>query len=268
MFIIRPPSPPRWPARRRGTAPSPLRRAPAGRRRRAAAAQAAAARLPGEAPGGGSAGPPLFSTACAMKLLRLAPTRSGRPSGASSSRRAIRARFCSAVLPKPIPGSSTICSLSTPQATARSTAAASSLRTSPRRSRKRMPRCMVGELAAAVHEDQRAAGRGHSAAERGVGERAHVVDQVGAGRERAPRHLALAGVDGERRRRWRDAPPRAPAGGAPPLPPPATSARPSRRPRRPGGSTRRRGRAGRPPRRAGGERSRRRAADRARGRRR
>src|SRR5439155_13486333 len=45
-----------------------------------------------------------------MNRLREAPTRSGRPKDCSSSRRASAVMLCSAVLPKPMPGSSTILS--------------------------------------------------------------------------------------------------------------------------------------------------------------
>src|SRR6516225_6280647 len=43
-----------------------------------------------------------------MKRLRDAPTRSGSPNDLSSGRRAMAVRLCSGVLPKPIPGSSTM----------------------------------------------------------------------------------------------------------------------------------------------------------------
>src|SRR6516165_8587078 len=51
----------------------------------------------------GSAGPTV-----AMKRLREAPTRIGRPKALSSSSRASAILLCSLVLPKPMPGSSTI----------------------------------------------------------------------------------------------------------------------------------------------------------------
>src|SRR6516165_3832447 len=43
-----------------------------------------------------------------IKRLREAPTRSGSPNDLSSGRRAMAVRLCSGVLPKPIPGSSTM----------------------------------------------------------------------------------------------------------------------------------------------------------------
>src|SRR5215467_2143166 len=43
-----------------------------------------------------------------MKRLREAPTRSGSPNDLSSGRRAMAVRLCSGVLPKPMPGSSTM----------------------------------------------------------------------------------------------------------------------------------------------------------------
>src|SRR5580704_1565626 len=43
-----------------------------------------------------------------MKRLREAPTKSGRPKPRQASSRAMQVRLCSGVLPKPIPGSSTI----------------------------------------------------------------------------------------------------------------------------------------------------------------
>src|SRR6185312_3247737 len=49
-----------------------------------AAAQAAAARLPPSRRSGTARSPPDLCAALAMKLLRLAPTRRGRPSAASS----------------------------------------------------------------------------------------------------------------------------------------------------------------------------------------
>ena len=45
-----------------------------------------------------------------MKRLREAPIRSGKLNPRQASSRAMQARLCSGVLPKPIPGSSTICS--------------------------------------------------------------------------------------------------------------------------------------------------------------
>ena len=62
-----------------------------------------------------------------------------------------------------------------------------------------MPRCMLDELAAAVHEDDGAAGFGDGEGQARIGQGAHVVDQVGAGPERALGHLALARVHGDRR---------------------------------------------------------------------
>src|SRR5262249_31348860 len=47
-------------------------------------------------------------TIAAMKLLRDAPTSSGRPKLLRSSSRASAVMLCSAVLPKPMPGSSTM----------------------------------------------------------------------------------------------------------------------------------------------------------------
>src|SRR5258705_13947688 len=49
-----------------------------------------------------------------MKRLREAPRRSGRPNDLSSSSRAMAMRLCSGVLPKPMPGSSTIFCLEMP----------------------------------------------------------------------------------------------------------------------------------------------------------
>src|ERR1700722_4445185 len=49
-----------------------------------------------------------------MKRLREAPTRSGRPKPRQASSRAIQIRLCSGVLPKPMPGSSTIRSSAMP----------------------------------------------------------------------------------------------------------------------------------------------------------
>ena len=57
----------------------------------------------------------------------------------------------------------------------------------------------AGELAAAVHEDDGAAGFGDGEGEARIGQGADVVDQVGAGRERALGHRALARVHGDRR---------------------------------------------------------------------
>src|SRR4051812_17120236 len=49
-----------------------------------------------------------------MKRLREAPTRMGRPNARSSSSRASAVMLCSGVLPKPMPGSSTISSVEIP----------------------------------------------------------------------------------------------------------------------------------------------------------
>src|SRR3954469_4177352 len=62
--------------------------------------------------------------------LRLAPTSTGRPRDISVSRCASSAQLCSAVLAKPMPGSTMICSIDTPAATTASTRAASSSCTS------------------------------------------------------------------------------------------------------------------------------------------
>ena len=43
-----------------------------------------------------------------MKRLREAPTKSGRPKRLNSASRAMQAMLCSGVLPKPMPGSSTM----------------------------------------------------------------------------------------------------------------------------------------------------------------
>ncbi len=55
-----------------------------------------------------------------MKRLREAPTSSGRPNDLSSPSRAIAVMLCSGVLPKPIPGSSTIVSRAMPARSAMS----------------------------------------------------------------------------------------------------------------------------------------------------
>src|SRR3954468_890062 len=62
--------------------------------------------------------------------LRLAPTSTGRPRESSVSRWASSAQLCSAVLAKPIPGSTMICSIDTPAPTTASMRAASSSCTS------------------------------------------------------------------------------------------------------------------------------------------
>src|SRR6185312_16223363 len=56
----------------------------------------------------------------AMKTFREAPTRSGRPNTLSSESCASTIRLCSCVLPKPMPGSSTMFSLMMPARSARS----------------------------------------------------------------------------------------------------------------------------------------------------
>src|SRR4029453_17915711 len=53
------------------------------------------------------------------ELFREKPTSTGRPSLRSTSRRETSSKFCSTVLPKPIPGSRQIPPLSTPAATAK-----------------------------------------------------------------------------------------------------------------------------------------------------
>ena len=136
----------------------------------------------------------------AMKLLRLAPTRSGRPSAASSGRPARSARFCAAVLPKPMPGSSTSCASSMPAAVAarrRPPRARPAPRPAGRRSG--CPACIVGSSPRLCISTRGQPASATAPAELGVGERADVVDQVGAGGEGPPRHHPLAGVDRERR---------------------------------------------------------------------
>jgi len=54
-----------------------------------------------------------------MKRLREAPTRSGRPKPRQASSRAMQVMLCSGVLPKPMPGSSTMRSRSIPARSAR-----------------------------------------------------------------------------------------------------------------------------------------------------
>src|ERR1039458_4643754 len=63
--------------------------------------------------------------------LREVPIRIGCPSTASSPRRSSSSRLCATVLPKPIPGSTTIRSRSIPAARATATRAARNSRTSP-----------------------------------------------------------------------------------------------------------------------------------------
>ena len=130
------------------------------------------------------------------ELLRESPTSTGRPSASRTSRRRISSKFCAAVLPKPMPGIE-----------------ADALLRDPGRDGERQPllekggdlRCDVvvarvglhrPRLALHVHQAQVGASVGDHARELGVAaERRHVVDELGAERERTPRHLALRGVD-------------------------------------------------------------------------
>src|SRR5712691_1612382 len=70
----------------------------------------------------GSRSPGPLGTSLPMKDLRETPRRMGNPNPTISSSRARIARFCSNVLPKPMPGSSTMRSLRMPAAAARSSA--------------------------------------------------------------------------------------------------------------------------------------------------
>ena len=134
-----------------------------------------------------------------MKLLREGPTRTGRSSASSSPSLRSASRLCAASFEKPIPGS-TIGELAGHAPLGR-----------PVERRLELGHDLahhvpVGggavhlrEAAAQVHEHRGDAAPGHQGRHRGIEpEGAHVVDEVGAGVERGPRHLGLRGVHRER----------------------------------------------------------------------
>src|SRR5579859_473952 len=91
----------------------------------------------------------------AMKTFREAPTRSGRPNTSSSESCASTTRLCSCVLPKPMPGSSTMFSLAMPARAAISServkkAAISAMMSMPGSARSRLCITITGALRAAI----------------------------------------------------------------------------------------------------------------------
>ena len=157
-----------------------------------------------------------------MKRLREAPTSSGRPNDLSSASRAMAVMLCSGVLPKPMPGSSTI-------VVARDAGACRDVERTgeERRDVGHDVDRGIGGLAV-VHDDDRHAVVGDHARHVGVALQApDVVDDGRAGAERPAGHFGLHGVDryrhAERHGRRQH---RARAGAAPP---PATPAARRRR---------------------------------------
>ena len=128
-----------------------------------------------------------------MKRLRDSPISSGRPNARSSESRAIVVMLCSGVLPKPMPGSSTICSRAMPARAAISSERAKKSSTSAMMS-------SAGSTAIAiVHHDHRHAVLGGDARHVGVAlQTPHVVHDRGAALERPGRDRRLDGVDRDR----------------------------------------------------------------------
>ena len=177
--------PRRWGARRgRGTRPRPASSAHHGRRDRAEQ-RGPAARRRGSRRG----------SACAT-----CPARPAGPARRSGRGAASRSRLCSSVLPKPMPGSSSTCS----SAHARRDGEREPLLeegAAPRRRRRRSagrPASSCGSPSMCMRQTGQPAS---ATTPRHLGvaaQRGHVVDDRGAGGERAARHLGLGGVDRDR----------------------------------------------------------------------